>query len=191
MIDENENRREAFRLEDEILLKIEKVELSDPETMEAEFQQRRAEFGILTHLKYGSEKHLPLMRTIERKNPEIAQYLKFLERQIESISVRNSGCDDSAPDYGDKQWANLSANGMRFSAPGNYVEGECIEAKMVLFPDELRIMVLATVNRVEVSDDGFQQVSVAFTKLHIEDQEALIKHLHKRQIQELRKDNDD
>lgn len=184
------NRREAFRCEDEILLKVEKVELSEPEVMEAEFQQRRVEYGILTHLKYGVDKHLPTMRIIERKHPEIAQYLKFLQRQVEYISIRNSACDNTGPEFGDKQWVELSANGMRFSASGSFTEGEHIQAIMVLFPDELRIMALATVSRVAVSDDGFQEVSIHFTHLHLEDEEALIKHLHKRQIDDLRKDKD-
>lgn len=188
-MEERENRREAFRFADEILLKVEKIEPSDPEDMEAEFQQRRAEFGILTHLKYGAEKHLPTMRTIERKHPEIAQYFKFLQRQIEYISIRNSESDNSDLILGDKQWVDLSANGIRFSASGNFAEGEYIQAMMVLSPDDLRIMALAKVSRVDVSDDGFQQVSVHFTHLHLEDEEALIKHLHKRQIDELRNDD--
>ncbi len=190
MIKNNENRRGAFRLEDEILLRVEKLDASDPGLLEAEFERRRAEFGILTHLKYGAEKYLPTMRIIERKYPEISQYLKFLERQIQYVAMRNSECDNAGPEPDEKHSVELSGNGMRFSTPGTFTVGEHVQAMMVLFPDKLRIMALATVSRVEISHDGFQQVSLQFTHLHVEDKEALIKHLHKRQIDGLRKEKD-
>lgn len=178
-------------MEDQILLKVEKLEYSDPETMEAVFNERRAEFGILTHLKYGAEKQLPTMRTIERKHPEIAQYLKFLQHQIQYLSARNSECDLVYKEFGEEQWVDLSANGLRFEASVHYTVGEYIQALMVLTPNDLRIMALAKVSRVDVSADGIQEVSVRFTKLHIEDEEALIKHLHKRQIDDLRKEKEE
>lgn len=188
MMQENENRRSAFRLEDEILLKVEKVQSLDVQAMESAFDERRAEFGILTHLKYGVEKQLPTMRIIERKHPEIAQYLKFLQKQIEYLSTRSSELDSEGQEFGEKQWVDLSANGLRFAASGDWSVGEHIQAMMLLSPSDLRIMALAKVSRVDVSDNGLQEVSVNFTKLHIEDEEALIKHLHKRQIDDLRKE---
>ncbi len=181
------NKRKALRMADEVLLKIKKLDDEKMQAARTDFEARRSEFGVITHLKYGSEKYLPEMRVIERKHPQIASYLKFLEKQIEYVST-HINISDVANEIGKKQQVNLSAGGIRFEFDEEIGLKDHLEVSMVLLPDEVRILALAEVVRVESCPK--KMVSAKFVQLHKEDKEALIKHIHKRQMDELRKDSE-
>ncbi|MCB1754153.1 MAG: PilZ domain-containing protein [Gammaproteobacteria bacterium] len=190
MINSVKNRRGAFRILEEVSLSVTVLPKTEDGDIDREFESRRADFGIMTHLKYGAEKYLPEMRIIERKYPEISAYLKFLEKQIEYVSAC-IGDTDEVDDDSEKQVVDLSATGIRFET-GNRVEvGDPLEITLVLYPDRSRMLVRCKANRVQSTGDGRVTVSAEFTRLHEEDQEALIKHLYKRQIDSLSREDEE
>ena len=185
-MEQMENRREAFRLQDRVSLSVTILDQDKVQEAFNHFEKKRSDFGLMTHLKYGAEKYLPEMRTIERRHPEIATYLKFLEKQIEYVSAHISVSEQSEEAMRNQQ-VDLSANGIRFKTSLPVDTGDCLEMVLVLHPDESRLLVLAEVKRVEQMAPGKWLVSAEFVQLHEEDQEALIKHVHKKQIEELRR----
>ncbi|HBR96104.1 MAG TPA: hypothetical protein DD979_01835 [Gammaproteobacteria bacterium] len=173
---------------DEIALTLKPIESAQLEHTLAHFDQRRMDFGLLSRLKYGAEKYLPEMRLIEHRYPEIAAYLKFLEQQLEVLSSHIGGCAEAAEAL-HRQQVELSAVGVRFTYPKVLDVGSHVETTLVLFPQQIRILMIMKLVRVEPQNDGSYAVSGEFVCVHEEDREALIKHVHRRQIEELRRDS--
>ncbi len=184
-MDKHENRREAFRLHDEISLTVTKISDESLDTTLDNFEKRRADFGLLSHLKFDVEKYLPQMRVIEHRYPDIARYLKFLERQIEFLTAHVSGAYE--PEELEKTAVELSAGGIQFVFPDECKVGDYLEAAMILYPDETRLLTILEVCRVELVSEGKHAVSGEFFHIHEADQEAMVKHVHRKQIEELRK----
>jgi hypothetical protein len=181
------NRRNSYRINETVSLELKLLARIEPEDEATNFERRRIDFGVVTHLAYGAEKNLPQMRVIERKHPEIATYLKFLEKQIESLSKRVAK-DTELVDERVWQTANLSATGIQFETSEVMEAGSCLEVAMIIKSTGTRILSHGELVRVEQKADRLYCFSVEFKLLHAEDQEALIKHIHQRQMAQLRSD---
>ena len=80
---------------------------------------------------------------------------------------------------------NLSAHGMRFCFEEPLEVGEHLELLIWLLPDELTVLVIAKVIRIE-EEEGKVWVSVKFETIHEEDQEAIVRHVVRVQQNEIR-----
>ncbi len=185
---ENANRRKALRVEEKVVLNIETIPAEQMGDIENHFKTRRSAFSLQSHLAYVSEQQLPSMRIIERKHPEIANYLKYLEKQIEFVSEKiiqksesNSKSIDSCNIY-------LSASGIQFSTGLALEVNSCIELELYIASSNMHILTFAKIVRLQELNDGDILVSAEFSLLHEEDEEALIRHIHQIHVKQLRTD---
>lgn len=185
MMDTTDNRRDAFRLRDDVSLSVFRLDENSLESALENFEKKRADFGLLSHLRFDVEKYMPQMRIIERNYPDIAGYLKFLERQIEFLTAHVSGCDDSS--VSDRTEVELSAGGLQFTVDESCSVGDFFETAIILYPDETRLLAILKVTRVEIIPDGHHIISGEFYRIHDADREALVKHIHRLQIEDLRR----
>ncbi len=182
----NKNHRNALRINEQAIVQI---TILAPEQVSNEseyFEKRRSEFDLMTHLTYDVERYLPQMRIIERKYPEIAEYLKLLEAQIQFVSSRLAAINTSS-EAGNKQKISLSANGMQFEYKRLLEKGACIEVSLLIDSADIRLFAFAKVVSVKSVVGKPSLVSVEFSCLHDEDREALIKHIYQRQLKQLRR----
>ena len=186
------DRREAFRVRATLSIRVKAVADEELGVTVASFDEKRARVSLLNHMRYGAEKYLPEMRVIERKHPEVAAYLKFLEKQIEYISVYAMCPTDNAElEVPSLQTVDLSATGVRLHTrlsgqPGDHYE-------LIMQPEPgIQIMALAGIVRFEEAEEGRPEcTALEFTTIVEEDREALIKYLYRFQVKELQRGHED
>lgn len=190
---ETTNRREYLRLQSDASLLIERLNPEELSALEEGFDEQRLQFGISGHLLYGSQRFLPQMRIIERRQPEVAAYLKLLERQIGALATRLVE-KENLIDTTVRQSVNLSASGAQFISDDYFQPGEHLKLAMTLYPQWMSFLSIAQVQRVEpkapLSEGQGEQwsISVRFSRLHEEDQEILIKHLYQQQVEAMKRE---
>ena len=185
---EDENRRKYLRIDDSVSLYVQPLTETEIEEAISHFETRRMDFSLMSHLVYGREQHMPQMRVIEKRYPEVAGYLKFLEMQIETLSSRIIDQDHRlSPEKTCK--VNISAEGIRFDMDKSYPSGAMFEIALMLFPSRTSMLAFGMVVRShEATEDGkaVWKTAIQFTHLHEEDREILIKHIHQKQLNQIR-----
>jgi len=185
---EDENRRKYLRIDDRISLYVKPLTETEAEEAILHFEIRRMDFSLMSHLVYGREQHMPQMRVIEKRHPEVAGYLKFLEKQIETLSSRIIDQDHRLnPEKTCK--VNISAEGLRFDTDRPYPPDAMFEIALMLFPSRTSMLAFGKVVRSEKeTEDAVARwkTAIQFTHLHEEDREIMIKHIHQKQITQIR-----
>ncbi len=180
------NRREALRIEDEVLLNVYPIPEENMDNMEDFFKTRRSAFSLRSHLTYGAEQNIPRMRIIERAHPEIASYLKFLEQQIEYISAQISQYAFGRENLASTQKVSLSASGIQFDVDSNIKLNDLVVLELSLVDDNMHILAFAKIVRLNAISNSLHSVSANFFMLHEEDKEVIIKHVHRLHVKQLR-----
>ena len=181
-----DNRRESFRIDDTVTLTIRTLDNASYEEISEDFDAFRLRFCMKSHIKNSNELRKPQLLRIRRKDPEIAKYLESLEKQIELMAERldqSSRKEEESLEQTEK--VNLSATGIRFYTNMPLQEGQRVELSLLLNTQNIQVVVLGNVQRVEYQPDNQFKVSVHYTDIHPEDTEALIRHLAKLQQLEL------
>lgn len=184
--DAMENRRNYLRINDTVSMKINSLEEKEIADIDGYFAEQRIKFSLRNHLSYDRAQHLPQMRVIEQRYPEMAQYLKFLENQIETISTSMIDREHALAYSADTE-VSLSAQGMGFMSKECYAAGSILGIVLKLFPSKMTLLVFAEVIRsVDYNDqDSGWWTGVHFTHIHEEDREMLIKHNYRKQMKQI------
>jgi hypothetical protein len=184
------NRRRSHRIDDRVSLLLRVVQPQEATEILESFETRRNDFSLTNHFMHQEEQLLPQMRMIEKRMPEVAKYLKFLEEQIQTISrylISHNQKLSSKPDTK----VNLSADGLRLYHNAGLVPGTVVELAMMVFPSRSAMLAYAEVVRSEIDKRAIDKerpwnIALTFTHLHEEDKEMLYKHIHQRQLSALR-----
>ena len=183
-----ENRRKYLRIDDRVSLYVQPLTETETEEAISHFETRRMDFSLMSHLVYGREQHMPQMRIIEKRYPEVAGYLKFLGKQIETLSSRIIDQDHRLNSEKTCK-VNISAEGLRFDTDQAYPPGAMFELALMLFPSRTSMLAFGEVVRSEEATEKGKSVwktAIRFTHLHEEDREILIKHIHQKQLSQIR-----
>ncbi len=180
------NRRNYLRINDMVSMNINNIRKETFADIEYYFIERRTKFSLKNHFSYKRALHQPQMRVIEQRLPEVAQYFKFLEGQIEILATSMVDMAHTLAVAADTE-VSLSAQGMGFISTDQYLRGTLLEIVLKLFPSKMTILVFAEVVRSETNQDEYPGwwTGVHFTHIHEEDREVLIKHNYRIQMQQL------
>lgn len=181
-------RREYFRINDMIALQAESLSNEDAERADELYEIRWRDTGFSSEISYNREKHQPTMIQIERKYPEVATYISYLEEELQRV-IQRLGTEESKLPGKPTHQVNLSAGGLLFLSHKEFATDSLIELNIRLFPSRNPIFAYARVIRCEATDSDVSEgwdIATKFTHVHEEDQEALIKHIHKWQMSRLR-----
>ncbi len=176
------NRRDAFRLDDSMLLSVKKLSDSELENLIENFDAVRLQHCLKSHFMLQRENRKTSLLFIRKRDPDVAQFLNSLEDQLMLVASRLSSTT------GDEQSmilhdVNMSSSSIRFSTTSDYKVGEQVQCLMTLATSDLQIFTLATVTRFEDASvsEGQNSVALQFTHLHSDDSEAIIRHMAKLQ----------
>lgn len=176
------NRREAFRLDDTMMLSVTKLAESELNDIEENFDSYRLKYCLNSHFALQREIRKPNLLMIRKRDSDVGQYLDSMEEQLLLIASRLS--ESTVAEQGmTRQEVNVSNSSVRYSTAESFEVGEQVQLQMILSTSDLQVFSLATVTRIEANSDvpNEQWVALQLTKLHEDDAEAVIRHMAKLQ----------
>ncbi|MBT8430085.1 MAG: PilZ domain-containing protein [Gammaproteobacteria bacterium] len=195
------DRRNFFRIDDTVRMSIRRVPREELQSRLDRLEQDLAgNFTVLSSLSAITAQMAAGLRRIENRDPDLAAYLRAIDQKIEVIGRAFIATEPelvaqaAAP-------VNLSAGGMCAGVEEHYEPGTDIEIRMLLFPSFTGLMIYGTVVECdpvgdEDSSAGYQHIArIEFSHIREQDRELLIRHLLRRQSDQLRdrqkKDNEE
>lgn len=187
-----EDRRNYFRVDDTVRLSIRPV---PPEELEARLDELDHDlvgnFTVQSSLAAITAQMSMSLRRIENRDPDLAAYLRAIDQKIEVIG---RAFITQEPEFHAQQAvpANLSAGGMCVGVGEAYPSGTVLEIRMLLFPSFTGLMIYGRVIDTEPATEEtaggrFAHVArIEFSHIRESDRELLIRHLLRRQSQQLR-----
>jgi PilZ domain len=185
----NDERRDFFRIEDEVYLELETIsaeEYSSAEEVLANLHNDSfslsADFATLNNNLH------PVLNNIKQIHPDIAQYLELLNNKIDSLGeflLHKS----SAYDENKRIKANVSASGIMFESESIFKQGDLIRLELVLFPEKIGVLIFGKTVKITKSTNEKQNISIEFEHIRTEDRELMIKHNLNKQMTDLREKN--
>lgn len=185
-------RRDFYRINDAVALQVEPIEDGMLSEYEASFDADRMRFGLVNYFSHCDEKLLPKRRKIESKSPDLADYLSELEGRIELLA--RLLVDQEESDIGPSHVVNISGSGIDFGHHLPLATGSYALLRIQLFPEQIRIMAIGQVmhaghdvdTQPSDAERGEFRAGMHFVRIHDEDRERLIKHIHGLQMEHLR-----
>lgn len=185
MADTSGERRRYFRIDDNLALVVRRLNKTRFDEELIGFEERRESLCVSNSIEYEQEKLLPLRRSVEENFPEVAEYIAFLEKRIDALSLAIMADDEKALEPA--QRVNISAQGIRFYSSGSFNTDDMVELQIRLKPSRKRLLIIGTViwclNDSNVSDDAHYAVAVDFSHINEADREVLVKHILKKQLE--------
>lgn len=183
-------RRSFFRINDSVALRLKVVE-SDPATLAARTEEFRQQFGRLPSMQVEDAKLRTQLVAITSRHPEIGAYMKALNARIEDLT-RLVMADVEPIAEQPTHNVNLSAQGIRLHCDEELAQDATVELRLQLFPSKLQLLVHGEVvwcrRRGAPAGRGWT-AAIEFKHLHELEREALVRHVHQRQLAGLRTRN--
>lgn len=191
---QNNERRSFFRIDDTVRLSLRPVPAGELEDRLERLEHDLAgNFTVMSSLAAITAQMTVGLRRIENRDPDLAAYLRAIDQKIEVIGRAfiaqepELAAEKAVP-------VNLSAGGMCVGAEECYEPGTTLEIRMLLFPSFTGLMIYGTVVECSPTPEGAlpagypQMVRVEFSHIREPDRELLIRHLLRRQGDQLRGD---
>lgn len=188
-ISTTDDRRRFFRIDDTVNLFYKIV---DEQTVAATSQMTDdllSNCSLVTALDVLDQESRIVMYRIEKNEPEIAEYLKLMESKI---SLLAQAVMKQGNDFTDSKMrnANISASGLAFESDKRIEEGQYLEIKLLLTSCLAVIVIYGSVVYCKENNLGDIempfQIGIDYINLKDQDREILIKHVVKRQMQQIR-----
>jgi len=179
-------QRRYFRIDDEISLGYRKLDPSRSPRGTAFSPDLLENHSLSSSLDLLTEEAKPSLRKLERSNPDAAECCKILETKI-SLLARMLVRQELRRDGQKERKVNLSAAGVAFACEEEFQPGDLLELKMLLPSTMTVIVTKGKVVHCTENDDPAHPYTVAvdYRDLKKEDREALVKHVVKRQLQQV------
>lgn len=181
-----EDRRRFFRIDDAVNLYYRIVDEQTVIAASKTSDDVLTSCSLVTALEVLGQESRSVLYRIEKKEPEIAEYLKLMDSKINLLSqaVLQQSNDLSE---GSVCNTNLSASGLAIEVDTPIQVGEYIEVKLFLSSCVAVILLYGKVVYCkENTESSSYQIGVDYINLKDEDREILIKHIVKRQMQQIR-----
>jgi hypothetical protein len=183
-----DERREFFRIDDSIQVSYHQV---DPASVPADIEERMQNdrFSVMTRLQ-GISQHLSAsLHRIEQRDPDVADYLKALDEKVNLLG--QSFLAEEKELIGEpSRSVNLSAGGLAMDVAEEMALGDLVEIKLLLLPSYTGVLAYGEVVGVDANpkpEQGYPyHVRINFTLIRPTDQDALIRHILRRQGEMLR-----
>lgn len=193
MADDTEERRRFFRVNDTINLHHKLIDEFDLNKLSHVSNDILSTCSLATALDVLAQDSKNLFTRVERRDPEIAEYLKVLDTKInliaQAIIIQNENYFEH-----DTREVVMSATGLAFSNESAIKIGQLLELRILLTSCLAVIVAFARVVRCrDISNTNPKQpfeICVEYINLTVDEQELLIKHVVKKQLQQLRDKNE-
>ncbi len=184
MSNENNEKRRFFRIDDTISLSYRSIDEATAKAgLNAMPPAMISEYSLGATLDSLSQESLHLIQHLEKKNDPLLELYKVLDAKINVIAQTVMlGRSHSASRC---QNVNLSASGVAFQHEDALDAGRYLAIEMYLPSTLAVILVYGKVIKCEPLPSAQYLISVDFTDIRPEDQELLIKHIVRKQWQQL------
>lgn len=186
-----DDRRQFFRVDDTVRLDIRPLDKAELERRVVELEHNiPGNFSVMSSLESITAQMAANLRRIEARDPDMATYLRALDQKLEILG-RAFLAKESELLSRQAQPVNLSAGGVSLHAKEPVAAGQAVEIRMLLFPSFAGLLGYGEVVACDplppgVDDTYGYEVRVEFTHLREQDRETLIRHVLRRQGEELR-----
>jgi hypothetical protein len=190
-------RRSFFRVDDTVRLSLARV---PAEELAARIDRLDrglgGNFTVMSRLAAITAEMTVGLRRIEKRDPELATYLRAVDQKIELIGRAliaqepELSAETAVP-------VNLSAGGMCVGVDEAFGTGTLVEVRMLLVPAFTGLVVYGTVVESSPAQTGeagarYRHLArIEFTHIREQDRELLIRHLLRRQSAQLRDQKDE
>jgi hypothetical protein len=189
--DERE-RRQFFRIDDTIRVSLRRVRPDElDERLERLEQGIDGNFTVMASLAAITAQMAVHLRRIENDQPDVAAYLKGIDRKLEVLG-RAFIAQDPVLVSDEVKAVNLSAGGMCLEVAEAFDPQTPVEVRLLLFPSFTGVLTYGDVVSCEPQPrDGESSLRrwrarVEFTHIREQDRDILIRHILRRQGDELR-----
>ena len=189
--DAADDRRQFFRIDDTVRISVRPVAQDELKARVAELEQGvTGNFSVMSSLAAVTAKMAANLRRIEARDPDLAAYLRALDQKIEILgrAFLAQGSDLLSEQA---QPVNISAGGISLYSQAPMAVGQPVEIRMLLFPSFTGLLSYGEVVGCEplpAGEDGrySHQLRIEFVHLREQERELLIRHVLRRQGEELR-----
>ncbi|MCU7830730.1 MAG: PilZ domain-containing protein [Candidatus Thiodiazotropha sp. (ex Myrtea sp. 'scaly one' KF741663)] len=183
-----DERREFFRIDDAIQVSYSVIQAADlPASIDDRLQDDR--FSVMTRMQAISQHLSAPLHRIEQRDPDVADYLKALDEKINLLG-QSFLAEESELLGQPSRSVNLSAGGLAMDIVEPLEIGNLVEIKLLLLPSYTGVLAYGEVVGVDASQDGDvgypHHVRINFSLIRNSDQDALIRHIMRRQGEMLR-----
>ena len=184
-----EERRAFFRVDDEVNLAYKKIDENQVIAGNRGVENILGVCSLSAALETVAQESAVLMHRLEKNYPDIADYLKLIDNKIEllaqAIVLQNGQFDKN-----DNRIANLSATGIAFDSQEAFREGDFLEVRIWLVNTMSVIVASGKVVYCKANQPNEGRypyfIGVDYINVSDQDRELLIKHVVKRQLQQIR-----
>lgn len=189
-MDEHDERRTTFRIDDHIYLDWQRLEGAEASGWRHDIS------GFcdgLMRLREVTVQSNHILAGIRKQHSEIGHYLALLDKKVDILSQLVAEMelgDQVLPNH----HVNIGANGFAFHHTEALAVDTLLRLKLVLFPSHLCLQLRGRVVHCEVANDlheeGAYRLGIEFEAISEAEHEALIRHLLERQSATLRQRRD-
>lgn len=178
---DNEDKREFFRIQDQMVLDFKPIAGPDADLG----SQHGTLFDLLSDMHMLDYESQHLLRQISERDRALAQYLKIINKRIDllgkTLAVELSG------DFGDPVEVTISEGGMSFESAEAYPLDSWLALRMILLPAPLGLAIPTRVVRCDRDPAGQGwTLGVNFDVLSDAQRQLLARHILQKQAQEIR-----
>ncbi|MGR8931631.1 MAG: PilZ domain-containing protein [Gammaproteobacteria bacterium] len=192
MADEFAEKRRYFRVDDTISLFHRVIDESKIKSGSYVSTDVLGTCSLKAAIDVLSQEAAALVPRLERRDPEVYEYLKIIDSKINLIAQIVSEPENEFSKH-DKREVNLSASGLAFNNEEAIEVGKALELRMLLTSCLAVIVVYGRVVQCkDISEENSRcpfQICVEYININEDDRELLIKHVIKKQMQQLRDKN--
>jgi len=178
-----ENRREYYRINDEIALHL-RLLAEDAAHASAAFPEDAKLFAELEALQELELQTQPLLRQVAEKDATLAACLRLLDRR--SALLAQTLLQQITSDFGSLQQVSLSEAGLCMIYPQELLAGRRLALKILLLPQSHALLVCARIIYCTPLKNGYC-VGLEFEHLSEAQRQILARHILHHQAQQRRK----
>jgi hypothetical protein len=173
-------RREYFRVEDQLILRYREIPRSAVGDAPAERHFDNSEvFELLRELRHIDHEHNNVLRALAEQNRELGLYLKNVNRKIELVANALASLDQVQQGQ-TPQSVSISESGLAFSTNPHLAVGATVALELILLPQHTGLALYGEV--VMNRDEPPARSVVSFLRLRESDRQILAKHILQVQI---------
>lgn len=173
------DRREYFRVEDQVILRYCKVTPDAVGNMPAERHFDNSEmFALLRELRQIDQEHNNVLRGLTEQNRELGAYLKSINRKIDLVA---NALATLSHDHQQQvaQRVSISEGSIAFPSDASLASGKFLALELVLLPSHTGLALYGEVLETK-NENGF--TVVAFVRVRESDRQILARHILQVQI---------
>ncbi len=188
-----EDRRRFFRIDDAVNLYYRIVDEQTVVAASNTSDDVLSSCSLVTALDVLAQESRAIMHRIEKKDSEIAEYLKLIDSKISLIA---QSLLQQSNDLTETKLCNtnISASGLAIEVDSKIKVGEFIEVKLFLSSCISVILLYGKVvyckSNTQDNSSSPYLIGIDYINLKDEDREILIKHIVKRQMQQIRENKE-